>query len=89
MLRVTFAEDAVAQVSRATLKKMAQELGFNETQTVHHALAYFKRALERKGSGNAGSGGDDCPPLTEEQLQAIRARQPARKPGGVIDSLIG
>jgi hypothetical protein len=88
-LRVTFAEDAVARVSRATLKELARELRFNEKQTVHYALAYLKRALGGKGSGDAGSEGDDYPPLTEEQLHAIRARQPAREPGGAIDSLIG
>jgi DNA-binding MurR/RpiR family transcriptional regulator len=86
---VTFAEDAVARVSRATLKRMAQALGFNETQTVHYALAYFKRALAQKGSGEARGSEDDYPPLTEAQFKAIRAHQPAKKPGGVIDSLIG
>lgn len=86
VLPVTFAEDAVARVSRATLKRMAQALGFNETQTVHYALAYFKRALAQ-GSGKTGSA-DDYPPLTEAQLKAIRAHQPARRTGGVIDSLI-
>lgn len=53
VLRVTFAADAVARVSRATLKRMAQALGFNETQTVHYALAYFKRVLAQRGSGSA------------------------------------
>ena len=88
VLPVTFAEDAVARVSRATLKRMAQALGFNETQTVHYALAYFKRALAQAGPGKASSGEGDYPPLTEEQLKAIRAHQPAKRPGGVIYSLI-
>ena len=47
------------------------------------------RARAARLGQRAGGGKDDYPPLTEAQLKAIRAHQPARKPGGVIDSLIG
>src|ERR1700754_1134948 len=86
VLPIHFAEDALTRVSRSTLKTMAKRLGFNETQTVHYALAYLKRQVESGGEPAATEAA--YPPLTARQLEAVRASQPKRKKTGVIDSLI-
>ena len=84
VLPIHFAEDALTRVSRSTLKAMAKRLGFNETQTVHYALAYLKRQVESE----AGTPEQPYPPLSAQEIHAVRASQPKRKKPGVVDSLI-
>src|SRR3972149_3057148 len=81
VLPVHFADDSLTRVSRETLKSLAKKLGFNETQTVHYALAYLKKEVEQAAAIGA-AGEEDYPPLTGRQLEAIRAHQPKRKKAG-------
>ena len=89
-LQVNFTADAVARVSRQTLKRLAQTLGVSETQTIHFALVRLRQDLSQRESTAAkgGGGDDDYPPLTAQQLEAIRRHQPRRKKRGLVDSLI-
>lgn len=87
VLPVHFADDSLTRVSRQTLKSLAKKLGFNETQTVHYALAYLKKEVQPSALPADGRE-PDYPPLTEPQLNAIRAHQPRRKKAGIVESLI-
>jgi hypothetical protein len=86
VLPVHFGADALTRVSRGTLKAMAKRLGFNETQTVHYALAYLKREVESASAAREREAA--YPALTDQQIEAVRKSQPKRKKAGVIDSLI-
>ena len=62
--------DSALGVSRETAVRMADALGVSETQVIHVALAYFARqTLPRYEIDNG--------PLTDEQMDEIRRRQPA------------
>lgn len=80
-LLLKFKEDTLATVSRATVKRMAKVLGFNETQVLHYALARLREELVAKRVRYADSENADegYPPLTEEQLATIRAHAPRRR----------
>lgn len=73
--------DALSRVSRESLRKLAKELGFNETQTVHFALARLRDELEAR---QATALTDD---ITPAQLAAIRRAAPKAK-GKILSSLI-
>lgn len=70
-----FKADTVTTVSRDTLSEVAKTLGFNETQTVHLAVARLRDEVLR---GSAPGSGDDesYPPLTADQLIDIRSHEP-------------
>lgn len=76
-----FKHDTLATVSRKSVQKMARKLGFNETQLVHLALARLRDQLLDNRERPAVSFGEegDYPPLTEEQLAAIRRHAPKRR----------
>jgi hypothetical protein len=62
--------DSAFGVSRKTTVRMADALGVSETQVIHVALAHFARqTLPRYELDNG--------PLTDEQMDEIRRRQPA------------
>lgn len=81
-LLLQFKQDTLATVSRDSVKRMAKILGFNETQVLHYAAARLRQALvESRPSAIAasGSGDDDYPPLTPEQLAVVRKHAPKRR----------
>ena len=79
-LPVRFQEqDALTRVSRGSLKKMVKELGFNESQTVHFALAKLRDELMGRNTLT-----DD---LTPEHMAAIRRASPKAR-GKIVASLI-
>lgn len=74
-----FKEDTVTTVSHETFCELARTLGFNDTQTLHLAIARLRDEVLR----SRGSGEDDeepYPPLTAAQLVHIRSQAP--KPRG-------
>ena len=75
------ARDALTRVSRESLKKIAKELGFNESQTVHFALAKLRDELLARSTT------DETDDITPAQLAAIRRAAPKAK-GKIISSLI-
>lgn len=87
VLPIHFAGDALTRVSRDTLKALAKRLGFNETQTVHYALAFLKKEVDERAAAPRQEDGD-YPPLTAKQLKAVREHQPRRKKTGIVESLI-
>lgn len=87
VLPIHFADDALTRVSRDTLKALAKRLGFNETQTVHYALAFLKKEVDERATAPRHKAGV-YPPLSREQLEAVREHQPRSKKAGIIDSLI-
>ena len=87
VLPIHFADDALTRVSRNTLKALAKRLGFNETQTVHYALAFLKWEVDESET-SAKHGEGEYPPLTRHQLEAVRKHQPRRKKAGIVESLI-
>lgn len=70
-----FKEDTITTVSRETLSEVAQALGFNETQTLHFAVARLRDQVLRAESPGSG---DEAPypPLTLDQLIDIRSHAP-------------
>ena len=87
ILPVHFADDSLTRVSRTTLKSLSRKLGFNETQTVHYALACLRNEIVPVAT-TAPSVEEDYPPLTQRQLDVIRAQQPRRRKAGKVESLI-
>lgn len=73
--------DTIAGVTRETVKRLAEQLGFNETQTVHYALARLAKEVLPKYEQDDG-------PLTEKQLNTIRRAVPQDKAHSVKSSLI-
>ena len=73
-----FKDDTVTTVSHETFSEVARTLGFNETQTLHLAIARLRDEV----LGGAGTGEERYPPLTAGQLLNIRARAP--KPRGKL-----
>ena len=74
-LPVVFRDDSITRVSRQTLALLADTLGFDQTQTVHLALARLREDV-LGSNAKSKSGGDDYPPLTAKQLAAIRTHEP-------------
>lgn len=78
-LLLKFKEDTVTTVSHETFSVVAKTLGFNETQTLHFAIARLRD--EVLGGGHDSLRGEDAyPPLTARQLLDIRSHAP--KPRG-------
>ena len=71
-----FKEDTITTVSRETLSEVAQTLGFNETQTLHFAVARLRDQVLRAGNSGSGDSEEPYPPLTLDQLVDIRAHAP-------------
>jgi hypothetical protein len=80
-LLLNFKVDTLTTVSRATLRRIANALGFSETQAVHFALARLREEALR------GEPTENYPPLTNAQLAAIRKQAPKRR-GRVLNSLL-
>lgn len=77
-LLLKFKDDTVTTVSHETFSEVAKTLGFNETQTLHFAVARLRDEI-LKGAGS-GDGEKPYPPLTAGQLLDIRSHAP--KPRG-------
>ena len=71
-----FKEDTVTTVSRETLSEVAKTLGFNETQTVHLAVARLRDEVLRGGTAGSPGGEEPYPSLTADQLIDIRSHEP-------------
>ncbi len=77
-----FKEDTFTTVSRETLSEMAKALGFNETQTLHFAVARLRNDIRRGANLGSGDGEEPYPALTFDQLFDIRSHAP--KPQGKL-----
>ena len=73
-LLVSFREDSITRISRQTLATLSDALGFDQTQTVHLALARLREDV--LGPLSKPAAGDDYPPLTDEQEAAIKSHEP-------------
>ena len=82
MLLFKFKDDTVTTVSRETFSEVAKTLGFNETQTLHFAIARLRDEVLAGGQRGAADGGKPYSPLTAGQLLDIRSRAP--KPRGKL-----
>jgi hypothetical protein len=71
-----FKEDTITTVSRETLSEVAKTLGFNETQTVHLAVARLRDEVLRSGNTGSGDAEEPYPPLTADQLLDIGSHAP-------------
>jgi predicted DNA binding protein len=74
------AKDTVSGVSRETLMKLSDTLGYTETQVMHLALAKLAKEVIPAYEADEGD-------LTEKQLAAIRKAVPQGKPRSVKSSL--
>lgn len=75
-----FKEDTVTTVSHETFSEVAKTLGFNETQTLHFAIARLRD--EVLGQHESADREERYPQLTAGQLLDIRSRAP--KPRGKL-----
>lgn len=75
-----FKDDTVTTVSRETFSEVARTLGFNETQTLHLAIARLRDEVLGRARPGSRAGEEPYPPLTAGQLLNIRSRAP--KPRG-------
>lgn len=75
-----FKDDTVTTVSHETFSVVARTLGFNETQTLHLAIARLRDEVFGGGQRGAMDEEQPYPPLTAGQLLDIRSRAP--KPRG-------
>ncbi len=69
-------------VSHGTFSEVAKKLGFNETQTLHLAIARLRDEVLGSRQERSGGGEEPYPPLTAAQLLDIRSRVP--KPRGKL-----
>lgn len=72
--------DTMTGVTRETVKRLAVQLGFNETQAVHFALARLARDVLPAYESDNG-------PLTQKQVQAIHKLAPQDLPFKATKSL--
>ena len=81
-LLLKFKDDTITTVSHETFSEVAKTLGFNETQTLHFAIARLRDEILKGGRAGSGDGEEPYPPLTAGQLLDIRSRapQPQGKP---------
>lgn len=79
-LLLKFKDDTVTTVSHETFSEMAKTLGFNETQTLHFAIARLRDEILKGRRAGSGGGEEPYPPLTAGQLLDIRSQAP--KPRG-------
>ena len=77
-----FKDDTVTTVSHETFSEVAKTLGFNETQTLHFAIARLRDEVLASGPRGSADGEEPYPPLTAGQLFDIRSRAP--KPRGKL-----
>ena len=77
-----FKDDTVTTVSHETFSEVARMLGFNETQTLHLAIARLRDELLARGQSGSAEGEEPYPPLSAGQLFDIRSRAP--KPRGKL-----
>lgn len=77
-----FKDDTVTTVSHETFSEVARTLGFNETQTLHIAIARLRDEVLGGRQPGSGDGEEPYPPLTAGQLLDIRTRAP--KPRGKL-----
>ena len=77
-----FKEDTVTTVSHETFSEVAKTLGFNETQTLHLAIARLRDEVLGDRQHGSGDGEEPYPPLTAAQLLNIRSQAP--KPRGKL-----
>ncbi len=75
-----FKDDTVTTVSHETFSEVARTLGFNETQTLHLAIARLRDEVFGGGQHGATEEEQPYPPLSAGQLLDIRSRAP--KPRG-------
>ena len=71
-----FKDDTVTTVSHETFSEVAKTLGFNETQTLHFAIARLRDEVIGGGQRGSGAGEEPYPPLTAAQLLDIRSQAP-------------
>jgi hypothetical protein len=72
--------DSATGVTRETAKKLAERLGVDETQAIHHALHELAVKLLPQYAADEG-------PLTAAQLRQIRKRVPQCRNRSVRSSL--
>ncbi len=77
-----FKDDTVTTVSHETFSEVAKTLGFNDTQTLHFAIARLRDEVLAGGQRGSADGEEPYPPLTAGQLFDIRSRAP--KPRGKL-----
>ena len=77
-----FKDDTVTTVSHETFSEVAKTLGFNETQTLHFAIARLRDELLAGGQRESADGEEPYPPLTAGGLFDVRSRAP--KPRGKL-----
>jgi hypothetical protein len=77
-----FKDDTVTTVSHETFSEIARTLGFNETQTLHLAIARLRDEVLASGERVSADSDEPYPPLTAGQLFDVRSR--ARKPRGKL-----
>ncbi len=76
-----FKEDTLTTVSHKAFSEVAKKLGFNETQTLHLAIARLRDEILGDGHRSGGSE-EPYPRLTAAQLLNIRSQAP--KPRGKL-----
>lgn len=74
------AADSATGVTRATAKRLAEQLGVDETQAIHHALHELAVKLLPQYESDDG-------PLTTAQMHQIRKRAPQVNKRSVSSSL--
>lgn len=74
------AADSATGVTRATAKRLAEQLGVDETQAIHHALHELAVKLLPQYEPDDG-------PLTTAQIRQIRERAPQGNKRSVSSSL--
>jgi hypothetical protein len=74
--------DSATGVTRETAKKLAERLGVDETQAIHHALHELAVKLLPQYQADEG-------PLTATQLRQIKKRVPQGNKRSVRSSLFG
>lgn len=72
--------DTVTGVTRSTAKKIAKELGFNETQTIHFALAKLAKEVLPAHEQDDG-------PLTKKEIASIKKLAPQDRSFNAAQSL--
>ena len=77
-----FKDDTVTTVSHETFSEVARTLGFNETQTLHFAIARLRDEILSRERSESADAEEPYPPLTAGQLLDIRSKAP--KPLGKL-----
>lgn len=75
-----FKDDTVTTVSDESFNKVAKILGFNDTQTLHFAIARLRDEILGVREAGAAESELPYPPLSARQLLEIRSAAP--KPRG-------